>query len=252
MPSSRPTSLLHRFAFAGSAALCFALATTSSAQAVFSGTLRYTGTLGPVSGQRPLCLCVYRDPALTVSLGCLISRRNDVNYDLDLGRSDYYLIAFLDIHVNERVDPDEPYEIYRDRGAAPADPAAGDSGRTDIDLIFGDENLPPTPTPTPTRSPPASPTASSTPSPSPTPTCAAGKNPECDGGCIGDCNGDRKVEVNELITIVGAALGSMNVSVCRAGDPDGDGTVQLREVVAAVRRSMIGCPNVSPPLQSLP
>jgi hypothetical protein len=252
---SKPIVAFHRLAFVAAVVLTLPAAPAAAGTAGFGGTMGYTGKLGPVSARLPLCLCVYRDAALNVSLGCLISGRNNVTYEVDLGRNDYHLIAFLDIHINERVDPDEPYEIYSDRALPPADAVAGASGRTDVDLVFGDENIgslsPPassTPTPslTPTVIPSAtstsSPTSSATAPPTATPTCPAAKNPICDGDCSGDCNGDGKVEVNELIVIVGDALGRAGAAACAAGDADGDGTMQLDEVVAAVRSSMAACP----------
>jgi hypothetical protein len=258
--ASGPDGLPTRLALLATVAAIVAALSPPAADAQgFRGTLGYSGDLGPVSSSRPLCLCVYRDPALTLSLGCLIAGRNNASYEVDIGRADYYLIGFLDIHVNERVDPDEPYEIYDDLAAPPGDPVAGMSGRDDIDLIFGDENIGQLPTPTPrptatdTRTATASPTptASPTDSPSPTPTssptlpvptatptCAA-TGSLCTDGCAGDCNGDREVELNELILMIGDALGG--ASACPAGDADGDGTIEVDELVEAVHLNLSAC-----------
>src|SRR5512135_2927612 len=128
----------------------------------FSGTIDYTGDLGPINAQRPLCLCVFTMPDLSNGIGCAIYRHNNVTYDpIVLGDRDYYLIAFVDLHINERLDKDEPFQIYQGRGGKPADPLNGKSTASDIDFIFGDENVPATPTPSQTRV--SSPTA--TPSP---------------------------------------------------------------------------------------
>jgi hypothetical protein len=70
--------------------------------------------------------------------------------------------------------------------------------------------------------------------PTPTPTVAAGT-------CIGDCNGDRQVTVNELIQMVNIALGNAEVSTCLAGDPNGDGDIAVNEIVAGVNNALNGC-----------
>jgi hypothetical protein len=199
----------------------------------FGGTLGYTGELGPVNSNRPLCLCVYRDADLRISLGCLISTHNNAHYTIELGRNDYHLIGFLDIHINERLDPDEPFEIYNDLAAPPADPVAGDSGRNDIDIIFGDDYIGglPTATITPTRT--ETPTVS--PTSTPTPLC-----PACGDSCVGDCNDNGQVEVTELILLVNGALGA-GTSACTAGDADGDGAIEVDELIEAVRLNLIAC-----------
>lgn len=261
MVRSRRKPAVPRPALALLAALLVASGAGVARAHSFSGTVRYQGELGPVSSRRPLCLCVYTDPQLQNSLGCLIFTRNDAAYNLDLGNVDLYLIAFLDLKINERLDAHEPFEIFDDRGAPPGDPVAGESGRDDIDFAFGDENIPaPTATPTATQPPTPSFTATSTATPTPshtatatdtatprsppqtrtpTPTCAAPDDPAC--ACAGDCDGNGQVAVNELITVVRIALGVADVSLCPAGDPNRDGTAQVSELVTAVRRSLDGC-----------
>ena len=131
------------------------LATAGPARA-FSGTMRYEGALGPVTARRPLCLCIFTDPQLTNGIGCGIFNHNDAAFSYQFADRDYYLIAFLDVHKNDSHDPDEPFEIFLQRGAAPGDPVNGRSTRTDVDFTFGDENLPGAPTATPTVAPSAS------------------------------------------------------------------------------------------------
>jgi len=60
--------------------------------------------------------------------------------------------------------------------------------------------------------------------------------------CIGDCNGDRQVAVNELIEMVNIALGAADISTCTAGDANGDGTIEVNEIVLAVSNALNGCP----------
>ena len=60
--------------------------------------------------------------------------------------------------------------------------------------------------------------------------------------CAGDCNGDRSVAINELITGVNIALGSAQVSSCPSFDVSGDGNVAINELIAAVNNALNGCP----------
>lgn len=61
--------------------------------------------------------------------------------------------------------------------------------------------------------------------------------------CGGDCNGDGRVVINELITGVNIALGSQPVSVCPSFDVSRDGTVAINEIISAVNNALNGCPS---------
>ena len=63
------------------------------------------------------------------------------------------------------------------------------------------------------------------------------------GACVGDCNGDHRVAVNELIQMVNIALGAADVSTCLAGDPNADGDIAVNEIVAGVNNALNGCPS---------
>jgi hypothetical protein len=60
-------------------------------------------------------------------------------------------------------------------------------------------------------------------------------------GCPGDCNGDRMVTVNELVLGVGIALGSQPAAACTAMDANGNGTVEITELISAVTAALNGC-----------
>ncbi len=92
---------------------------------------------------------------------------------------------------------------------------------------------PPSPTPTPT---PTQPVATATPPATPTPTQTPGL-----GGCVGDCNHDRDVTVDELITGVNIALGNAPLDACAQFDSSGDGQVTIDELIAAVNLALNGC-----------
>jgi len=59
--------------------------------------------------------------------------------------------------------------------------------------------------------------------------------------CVGDCNGDGEVTVNEIIVMVNVALGTNNVSACPAGDADGNQAIEITEIIAAVNNALNGC-----------
>jgi hypothetical protein len=60
-------------------------------------------------------------------------------------------------------------------------------------------------------------------------------------GCPGDCDGDGRITVNELIRAVGIALGNVDPSDCQGLDTSRNGRVDVAELVAAVGRALNGC-----------
>ncbi len=84
----------------------------------------------------------------------------------------------------------------------------------------------------------AAPTPTATPLPTGTP---PGVRTGPSGPCIGDCNGDGTVTVDELITGVNIALGTLSIDACSALDENRDGTVEINELVAAVASALAGC-----------
>jgi len=59
--------------------------------------------------------------------------------------------------------------------------------------------------------------------------------------CVGDCNGDGMVSISEILTGVNIALGSEPLSICPSFDTDGNGTLDIQELLAAVRSAVDGC-----------
>jgi cysteine-rich repeat protein len=59
--------------------------------------------------------------------------------------------------------------------------------------------------------------------------------------CPGDCDGDGTVNVNELVLGVQIALGSAGIDRCTAADHDGDGRVAVTDLVASVDAALNGC-----------
>ncbi len=64
--------------------------------------------------------------------------------------------------------------------------------------------------------------------------------------CLGDCDGDGDVAVNELILGVNVNLGGRDLADCPAFD-DGSGVVSVSVLIRAVRNNLEGCPVVATP-----
>lgn len=59
--------------------------------------------------------------------------------------------------------------------------------------------------------------------------------------CIGDCNHNNQVTVDEILTMVNIALGNTPVAACEAGDTNHDGQITVDEILAAVNNALNGC-----------
>jgi Tol biopolymer transport system component len=79
--------------------------------------------------------------------------------------------------------------------------------------------------------------------PTPTPTPTPGERP-----CVGDCNGDGVVTIDDLIRMVAIALGLRSIcgedggmGQCLAGDANCDCEITVDEIIRAVNNSLNGC-----------
>jgi len=59
--------------------------------------------------------------------------------------------------------------------------------------------------------------------------------------CVGDCNDDGTVTVDEILTMVNIALGNAPVTTCEAGDANHDGQITVDEILTAVNDTLNGC-----------
>jgi hypothetical protein len=59
--------------------------------------------------------------------------------------------------------------------------------------------------------------------------------------CVGDCNADGEVTVDEILSLVNIALGEAAVSQCEAGDGNDDGEITVDEILTAVNNALQGC-----------
>ena len=60
-------------------------------------------------------------------------------------------------------------------------------------------------------------------------------------GCVGDCDDDGAVGIDELVIGVEIGLGQLGVDRCPAMDGNGDGVVAIPELVAAVEAGLGEC-----------
>jgi hypothetical protein len=99
----------------------------------------------------------------------------------------------------------------------------------------------PTPTATPIDTIPVTPTAAID--------ATATVTPVPPADCVGDCDGSGAVTIDEVVTLVGIALGRASIGACAAGNPDGNQQIAINEIVAAVSTALGGC---APPVSAHP
>jgi len=63
----------------------------------------------------------------------------------------------------------------------------------------------------------------------------------CTWTCPGDCNGNRRVGVEELTRAVNIFLGAQRLTACRNADANRDETLTINELIRAVTRALDGC-----------
>lgn len=134
-------------------------------------------------------------------------------------------------------------------------PQDGDNSGSSLRDVGAFERTPPPPAATPTRTPYPSftktprntdtPTRTRTTRPSrtplpPTPTPPACNFAACPTPCVGDCDCDALVKVNELVFGVNHVMGRIS-SCVGCFDRDGNGKVTVNEIVFAVNRAIGGC-----------
>jgi hypothetical protein len=61
-------------------------------------------------------------------------------------------------------------------------------------------------------------------------------------GCVGDCNRDYAVTVDETIMMTNIALGSIAITDCLRGDRNSDNMITVDEIIEAVNNALNGCP----------
>jgi hypothetical protein len=97
----------------------------------------------------------------------------------------------------------------------------------------------------PACAPAVTPTSTATPTFTLAPTATATPPPTATAmpvACVGDCGGNGQVTVDELLLMVNIALGSADLSACKAGDASGEGQITVDEILTAVNNALNGCP----------
>ncbi|HXQ23876.1 MAG TPA: hypothetical protein VN812_19505 [Candidatus Acidoferrales bacterium] len=64
--------------------------------------------------------------------------------------------------------------------------------------------------------------------------------------CVGDCNGNGSVTIDELLTLVNIALDAAPLPSCVAGNANHDGQITIDEILAAVNNALNGCLTPTP------
>ncbi len=64
--------------------------------------------------------------------------------------------------------------------------------------------------------------------------------------CVGDCDGNQRVSIAELVRIVTIALGRSPIMDCPAADANGDAQIRISDIVVAVNRALRGCRAIQP------
>lgn len=59
--------------------------------------------------------------------------------------------------------------------------------------------------------------------------------------CVGDCNGDGRVAISEIVLGLNKMLRPIEDFQCDALDANLDGSISINEVIAAVRAALEGC-----------
>jgi hypothetical protein len=62
-----------------------------------------------------------------------------------------------------------------------------------------------------------------------------------DSKCGGDCSGDRRVTVDEVLRAVNIVLGLQNLDVCPLADLNGDQAVDITDLIRGVNAILLGC-----------
>ena len=61
--------------------------------------------------------------------------------------------------------------------------------------------------------------------------------------CVGDCNNEGRVTVDDILTMVNTALGNAGISACQRGDANDDHQITVDEILTAVNNALSGCPS---------
>lgn len=177
------------------------------------------------------------DPTVTTSAAVAIDNLNAAHA---IAWSAVANQAWLQMSANAGMTPDEITVSFDGTDLAPgyhqgkitfsSDAAPGASQSVDVQVSI--PGVITSPTPTRTRTP--------TETVRPNPTLTPGLT------CVGDCNDDAEVAIDELVIGVRSALEGAPLSNCRVFDGNGDGAVTVDEIIRAVNHAVTACPVAVP------
>jgi len=75
---------------------------------------------------------------------------------------------------------------------------------------------------------------------------------QAQSSCVGDCNSDLSVTVDEIVLAVNIALGVASLTECQSADANSDQEVTVDEILALVTFALQGCPAAHTPTPSSP
>jgi hypothetical protein len=189
------------------------------------------------------------DPAGTTSAAVAIDNQNAAHAIAWSAVADQ---AWLQMSANAGMTPDEITVSFDGTGLAPgyhqgkitftSDAVPGATRSIDVQVTI--PGVITTPTPTDTPRPSTGTPASPTPTRSRTATETVKPNPTVTPGneCLGDCDRDGAVTIDEIITGVNIALDSALLGRCPVFDGSDDGAVTVDEIITAVTYALVGCP----------
>jgi len=69
--------------------------------------------------------------------------------------------------------------------------------------------------------------------------------PSATPACVGDCDADGFISIDELVRSVNIAVRSLPISLCSNCDEDGDSRVGISELITAVNNALTGCASLT-------
>lgn len=64
--------------------------------------------------------------------------------------------------------------------------------------------------------------------------------------CVGDCNLNGTVMIDDILKMVNVALGGLDLTACMAGNANGDDKITISEIIMAVNNALSSCPTPGP------
>lgn len=159
---------------------------------------------------------------------------------LTAGQNQYAILGEV-THVSPKANDAQGVATWQFTWQAPATPGSytlfGAGNSVNHDGSFFGDRCSATTLMVMVAAPAATPTSTSIAIDTPTPTPTATPLP-----CIGDCNHNQSVGLDEILTGVDVAMGGMPADPCPAFDVNQIGRITVADLLAAINDALIGCP----------